>query len=291
VLQVRTTSTDGLLLVDKAAGMTSHDVVVRARRSLRTRRIGHTGTLDPFASGLLVLLIGRATRLARYVDDEPKVYDATVSFGAETTTDDLTGEVTRVAEPPSFEAIDRAMGELTGSILQLPPAYSAKKLGGRRAYAAARSGSPLDLQPANVVVHEWIVRRRDLTSMDVTVGCGKGTYLRALARDLGRASGSAAHLTALRRTNAGAFNVSNAVAVDALDAVESSRFLSLRSAIPDFPIQSVTNEDLRRVLHGNAIAAQTSSARVALVDADGDLVAIAERSGEALQPRLVLRDE
>src|SRR5437588_5122579 len=115
-LPVRTTATDGLLLVDKAPGVTSHDVVALARRSLRTRRVGHTGTLDPFATGLLVLLVGRATRLASYVDDEPKVYEATIAFGAETTTDDLTGEITRTAEPPSSTDIDHAILSLTGQI-------------------------------------------------------------------------------------------------------------------------------------------------------------------------------
>ena len=124
-LPVRTTATDGLLLVDKGPGVTSHDVVALARRSLRTRRVGHTGTLDPFATGLLVLLVGRATRLARYVDDEPKVYDATISFGAETSTDDPTGEVTRIAAPPSAKDVDEAIDSLTGSILQRPPDYSA----------------------------------------------------------------------------------------------------------------------------------------------------------------------
>ena len=141
-LPVRTTATDGLLLVDKGPGVTSHDVVALARRSLRTRRIGHTGTLDPFATGLLVLLVGRATRLARYVDDEPKVYDATISFGAETSTDDPTGEVTRIAAPPSAKDVDEAIDSLTGSILQRPPDYSAKKVAGKRAYTAARAGTP-----------------------------------------------------------------------------------------------------------------------------------------------------
>src|SRR5690242_6132907 len=142
---VRTTATEGVLLVDKPAGMTSHDVVAIARRALKTRRIGHTGTLDPFATGLLVLLVGRATRLAQFIDDEPKVYEATISFGEETTTDDLTGEKTRLADAPNDAAIDRGIEALTGSIEQRPPDYSAKKLAGRKAYAAARAAAPLEL--------------------------------------------------------------------------------------------------------------------------------------------------
>src|SRR5689334_20117539 len=181
---VRTTATEGVLLVDKPPGMTSHDVVAIARRVLGTRRIGHTGTLDPFATGLLVLLVGRATRLARFVDDEPKVYDASIEFGTETTTDDLTGDVTRVAPPPCDGAVDAAIAALTGEILQQPPDYSAKKIGGQRAYAAARAGKPLALQPVPVTVHEWKVLHRSPTSLDATIRCGGGTYVRALARDL-----------------------------------------------------------------------------------------------------------
>src|SRR5581483_840401 len=133
---------DGLLLVDKPAGLTSHDVIAVARRALGVRRVGHTGTLDPFATGLLVLLVGRATRLLPYLAGEPKGYDALVQFGAETDTDDPTGEVTRRAVLPSSTAVDRAMAQLTGALAQTPPAYSAKKVGGKRAYAAARRGEP-----------------------------------------------------------------------------------------------------------------------------------------------------
>src|SRR5690348_12915556 len=139
---------DGVLLVDKPAGMTSHDVVALARRSLGTRRVGHTGTLDPFATGLLIVLVGQATRLAQFVEDEPKVYDATITFGAETDTDDVTGQVVRAAAAPAAADVHAAIRALTGRIVQQPPAYSAKKVEGRRAYAAARAGSPLMLEPA-----------------------------------------------------------------------------------------------------------------------------------------------
>ena len=286
---VRTTATDGLLLVDKAAGMTSHDVVAAARRSLHARRVGHTGTLDPFATGLLVLLVGRATRLAQYVEDEPKVYDASITFGAETSTDDVTGEVTRAAAPPTATHIDAAIRSLTGPIVQRPPDYSAKKVAGKRAYAAARAGTPLVLQSVSVVVHEWLVRRRTLTTLDVTVTCGGGTYVRALARDLGRASGSAAHLTALRRVRCGAFDVAAALPVGDLN-VDGVELTPLRSAIPQFPAQTLASHDLQRVLHGNPVEARVDAALVALVDAEGELVAVAARDGDMLQPRVVMRD-
>ena len=289
-LPLRTTGTDGVLLVDKAAGMTSHDVVALARRALHTRRIGHTGTLDPFATGLLVLLIGRATRLAQFVEDEPKLYDATISFGTETTTDDLTGETIRQAPLPDAARVDAGVRQLTGPIEQMPPDYSAKKVAGRRAYAAARAGSSLELRPASVVVYEWLVRRRTSSLLDVTVTCGGGTYIRALARDLGRLAGSAAHLTALRRTRSGTFTVEQAVSVQDLRDGKAPPLLPLRSAISQVPPRRLDDAELRRVQHGNAIDADSDAALVALVDAEGDLVALAQREGRLLRPRVVMRD-
>jgi tRNA pseudouridine55 synthase len=270
--------------------MTSHDVVALARRALGTRRIGHTGTLDPFATGLLVLLVGRATRLAQYVDDDPKVYEATIQFGSETTTDDLTGEVTRVGELPSPAAVDRAIASLTGSILQRPPDYSAKKVAGQRAYAAARAESPLTLEPTRVVVEEWVVRTRSSASMDVTIRCGAGTYIRALARDLGRGADSAAHLSALRRVQTGAFCVANAISADDLVAGRLPSLAPLRSAVAHLPAQSLGELELQRVEHGNAVAAQLDASLVALVDADGELVAVAHRDGSSFRPKVVLHD-
>jgi len=286
---VRTTPTDGVLLVDKPSGMTSHDVVAIARRALGTRRVGHTGTLDPFATGLLVLLVGRATRLAQFVDGEPKVYEATISFGNETTTDDLTGEKTRLADPPNDAAIDRGIEVLTGSIEQRPPDYSAKKLAGRKAYAAARAGAPLELQPVSVVVHEWIVRQRTPSTLDVTISCGGGTYIRALARDLGRIADSAAHLTVLRRIRSGSFDVADATSLVALREQAPPRLLPLRSAIPHLSTRRLGDDELARVQHGNTVIAESDAGLVALLDADGNLVALAEREGPVLHPRVVMR--
>src|SRR5919197_976444 len=176
-----TTETDGLLLVDKTAGMTSHDVVAVARRSLRTRRVGHTGTLDPFATGLLVLLVGKATRLAPYVEGEPKVYEASIAFGAQTATDDCTGAIVRVAPVPSAVDVDHAIIRLTGTIDQRPPDYSAKKIQGVRAYAAARSGAPLVLDPVIVTVHSWRIRNRSPDALHVSMSCSAGSSVRAFA--------------------------------------------------------------------------------------------------------------
>src|SRR5690242_2773228 len=154
-METPTTDVGGLLLVDKPPGVTSHDVVAIVRRVVGSQRVGHTGTLDPFATGLLVVLVGRGTRLIPYVDGEPKVYDASITFGAETDTDDATGDVVREATPPRDADIGDAIERLTGAIDQVPPAYSAKKVAGTRAYAAARRGAALDLEPSRVTVHRW----------------------------------------------------------------------------------------------------------------------------------------
>ena len=280
---------DGLLLVDKPAGMTSHDVVDRARRALRTKRVGHAGTLDPFATGLLVLLVGRATRLLPYVDGEPKVYDATIRFGAEMNTDDLTGEVTRTAPAPAPDAVERALGALTGEIDQLPPAFSAKQVGGRRAYVAARRGEALDLAPVRVRVHSWQLRGWEGQDLQATITCGAGTYIRALARDLGRATGSAAHLVALRRVASGRFSVADAVTSDAISDA------ALRPAVDALPaVTRVQLDDAARARIGRGMTIARDDATAgeiaALLDASGELVAIAAHAGDAWQPRVVLVD-
>lgn len=212
------TPVQGLLLVDKPAGMTSHDVVQSVRRILGERSIGHLGTLDPFATGLLVLLLGRATRLATFIDTEPKVYQASISFGEETDTDDATGTVIRAAPAPGEADVRAALPSLTGPISQVPPAYSAKSVDGTRAYDAARRGEPLQLAAVRVTVHEWHVTGFADGRLDAVITCSSGTYIRALARDLGRLTRSAAHLESLRRTRVGEFRIEDAVTLDALGA-------------------------------------------------------------------------
>lgn len=207
---------EGLLLVDKSAGVTSHDVVQIVRRAYSERSIGHLGTLDPFATGLLVLLIGHSTRLATFIDTEPKVYRATIRFGAETDTDDCTGTTIREAAAPPSSSIHYAIPALTGKIKQVPPAFSAKSVDGVRAYDAARRGEALELPPADVEVISWKIDAERDAEIDVTVTCGTGTYIRALARDLGRMTDSAAHLTALRRIRSGPFDIADAATLDTI---------------------------------------------------------------------------
>lgn len=285
----RSPSTEGLLLVDKPAGMTSHDVVAIARRALGERRIGHAGTLDPFATGLLVLLAGRMTRLLPYLDGEPKVYEARIQFGAETDTDDGTGRVVREAPPPIRAHVDRAIAALTGPLDQEPPAYSAKQVSGQRAYDAARRGTPVKLPAARVTVHSWHVRGRTNDTIDVTITCSGGTYVRALARDLGRQSGSAAHLTTLRRIRSGPFQVADACALDALRDGRCAALPPLRG-LSSLALEQLDAPAADRAARGNPVDATVAGDRAALLGPDGELVAVAERDGTRWQPRTVLRD-
>ena len=285
----RSPSTEGLLLVDKPAGMTSHDVVAIARRALGERRIGHAGTLDPFATGLLVLLAGRMTRLLPYLDGEPKVYEARIQFGAETDTDDGTGRVVREAPPPIRADVDRAIAALTGVIDQEPPAYSAKQVGGQRAYDAARRGTPVKLPATRVTVHSWSVRGRTNDTIDVTITCSGGTYVRALARDLGRQAGSAAHLTVLRRIRSGPFQVANACGLDSLRDGRCAPLSPLR-ALSSLAVEQLDAPAADRAARGNPVDATVAGDRAALLGPNGELVAVAERDGTRWQPRTVLRD-
>jgi tRNA pseudouridine55 synthase len=281
---------DGLLLVDKPAGVTSHDVVNVARRALGERRVGHAGTLDPFATGLLVVLAGRATRLIPHVSGDPKVYDATIRFGTETDTEDLLGTVTREAVAPDENSVREALPSLTGWLEQVPPAYSAKRVQGRRAYDLAREGVAVELAPSRVRVDRFELlawRPGAATEADVRVTCGGGTYIRSLARDLGRSVDSAAHLSALRRVRSGAFDVGDAISLDRLREGDVALRAPL-DALPEHPVQPLDAADVRRVLGGIQVGATVAGTWGALTAEDGALVALAERAGERWQPRVVL---
>jgi tRNA pseudouridine55 synthase len=285
---MRDATTDGLLLVDKPAGVTSHDVVLAARRAFGESRIGHAGTLDPFATGLLVLLLGRATRLLPYLDGVPKEYEATIALGRETETDDLHGATVREAELPSDSAIADAIAQLTGPLEQVPPAYSAKRVAGQRAYEAARAGTALELAPAKVEVFDWRDVVRDGAELRATIACGGGTYIRALARDLGRLTGSAGHLSALRRTRSGPFYVSQAVTLEALRGGEAKLRPAL-DALPTVPHVALSGDDAERVLRGMVVTRDIEAPTAALVDGrSGALVAFAEADGAHWQPRVVM---
>lgn len=279
---------DGLLLVDKPASITSHDVVERARRILGTRRIGHAGTLDPFATGLLILLVNRATRLLPFLDAGPKVYLATVRFGARTTTDDPEGETLFQAPLPSDAAIDRGIRALTGHLLQHPPAFSAKQVAGVRAYKAARRGKPIALEPAGVTVYGWRVLRRGGADLEVEIHCSAGTYVRALARDLGELAESAAHLAALRRVRSGRFDIGDAVTMDALERGDY-QLLPPTEAISQLPRQGLDDVDAKRVSRGQKVAAQIDGEVVALCHSQ-ELLAVAVRDGDTFRPKVVMRD-
>jgi len=286
---VETRTIDGVLLVDKPAGVSSHDAVAVVRRILGQRRVGHAGTLDPFATGLMVMLAGRATRLLPYLDGEPKVYDATIRLGAETDTGDREGEIVREAAPPDDAAITTAIEALTGELDQVPPAYSAKRVDGVRAYARARRGESVALAPVRVHVQGWQVRQRRGPELDVTITCGGGTYVRALARDLGRLTGSAAHLTALQRVRSGRFRLADAQRLDAL-AAAGARLQPPVEAVAHLPAVALDERARDDVSHGRPIPASTDAPLVALVDAAGALVAVAAHEGDWWYPRVVLAD-
>jgi tRNA pseudouridine55 synthase len=285
----------GLLLVDKPAGVTSHDVVARVRRSLRTRRVGHAGTLDPFATGLLVCAVGPSTRLLAYLDGEPKVYRARVQFGVGTDTDDATGTEVARAGAPDWGALKRALAGLSGALAQRPPAYSAKHVDGERAYARARRGDAVALPPVAITVHGWRVLDRGADWLEADVTCSGGTYVRALARDLGEALGTVAHCATLRRLASGPLRVEDAVPMSALDPDAPPALRSPLVALTHLARERLDPEAVADVRQGRAVRAEVDGARAVLVQstAGGEaIVAIADRqtrAGDAWwQPRVVL---
>ena len=297
---------DGLLYVDKPVGVSSHDVVSFVRRAARSKRVGHAGTLDPFATGLLVLGVGQCTRLLSYIVGEPKVYEALIRFGTETDTDDATGTSTCAApspvlgDPTTATVLDAAMCKLTGSIAQTPPAFSAKHVNGERAYALARRGEAVELPPVQIVVHRWEKLGESQNDVRVRITCGGGTYIRALARDLGRLMGSAAHCAELRRVSSGPAHVHEAVPLDALTpGAIADGTISLRSALPllgDIAHEPLDAHGIRDLAQGRAIAATRPGAMVAFVHAASgnvtsplEVLGVGERrQGEMWQPRVVL---
>jgi tRNA pseudouridine(55) synthase len=281
----------GLLLVDKAPGMTSHDVVARARRVLSVRRVGHAGTLDPMATGLLILGVGAATRLLGYVGGHDKTYEATIRFGQTTVTDDREGEVlsTTSATHLDDDAIRAALAAQTGPLQQVPSSVSAVKVDGRRSYDRVRAGEAVELAPRSVTVHALEVHRierptADLVDVDVTVACTAGTYIRAIARDSGAALGVGGHLTALRRTVSGPFTVAQAAPVEdaaaALAAGGGAGVLGLTEAATlVFPARPVSDEEARALTYGQRIPATGAPGLHAAVDPGGRLFALVEDAG------------
>lgn len=285
-------TTDGIVVVDKSGGMTSHDVVARVRRLAATRRVGHAGTLDPMATGVLVVGIGRATRLLGFLSGQDKEYDATIRLGVTTTTDDADGDIVETCDASGVadSALAAAVAALTGPIEQVPSAVSAVKVGGVRAYKRVRDGETVELAPRPVTVStlEIVGRRGD--EVDVHVTCSTGTYIRALARDLGAALGVGAHLTALRRTRVGAFGIERARDLDEL--AEQLRVVSLADVVGlTFPRWEANADDARRIALGQRLApVGLPAGPVGVFAPDGAVVALVEERDDAIRPTVVFTD-
>lgn len=300
------------MVVDKPAGPTSHDVVERVRLLLNVRRAGHTGTLDPFATGVLPICLGKATRLARFLADSDKAYRATVRLGFATTTDDLTGDP--LGSPTAVSAdereVRRACAGLTGELRQVPPAYSAKRVDGQRLYDLARRGVAVERAAVavTVLVLEVVAVEGDRVELDVR--CSAGMYVRALARDLGEALGTGAHLAALRRTEAAGFGLSRAAPWDALTSGIGNHLVPLADVLPQFPAVRVGEQGALAVRHGRDLDRRlivegfpdAPPPRLRVLDGEGRLLALAVPRGfstpvpglpvpAVLHPDVVLADD
>ena len=304
---------NGVLIVDKPAGPTSHDVVARVRKAIGLDRIGHTGTLDPLATGVLPLVIGRATRLAQFLSGDEKEYEAGIRFGIATQTydaddrtftDPATGvRVLLEAPPPPPEDVDvgrieAALADFTGTYLQSPPRFSAKKVGGLPAYKLARRNKPVEIPPVQVTVHSLTLERYEMGLARLRVVCSAGFYVRSLAHGLGEHLGCGAYLETLRRTRAGEFSVDQAVPLEEVERMGSAagaHLIPMGSLLPLLPPAIVNEGGARRAAHGNALAPAdllkppVPGARVRVLDADGTLLGIAEPvDGGFLHPIVVL---
>ncbi|MGX1695077.1 tRNA pseudouridine(55) synthase TruB [Microbacterium keratanolyticum] len=283
----------GILLVDKPGGLTSHDVVARTRRAFGTRKVGHAGTLDPMATGLLVIGIEGATRLLTYIVGADKTYHATIRLGQSTHTDDAEGEVTATASADAWnevtaERISAGIASLSGEIDQVPSAVSAIKVDGKRAYDRVRAGEDVVLTSRRVTISRFeVIAERageGFHDLDVIVECSSGTYIRSLARDLGAHLGVGGHLTALRRTRVGAFDVADAVAIDALGG--AATLTPAEAAARVLPVLTVTAEEARDLRHGKRLSRQAgrmADAQAAAIDPDGVLVGVVEKRGADLK--------
>jgi tRNA pseudouridine55 synthase len=284
---------DGVIVVDKPVGPTSFDVVAKIRRAARVKRVGHGGTLDPLASGVLPVCLGEATKLAPFLLDADKEYEFTVRFGVETETDDAGGAVVRAGDTSAIDerTVRDALGAFRGPILQVPPAYAAIKREGKALYAYAREGIPVDVPPRAVTVFE--LELLDFAGPEqarFAVRCSKGTYVRALARDLGRALGAGGHVTALRRTRSGPFSLAAAQTLaDLLAGLASGappRLVSLPAALANHPTVCVDDVLARRLRAGQHVAwtvlGGAPEGRTCVVAPDGELVAVAEPRPDGL---------
>ena len=312
---------DGILIIDKPAGITSHDVVSRLRRILKTKRIGHTGTLDPFATGVLVMLVGKATRLAQFLDKDTKEYEAVVRFGFETDTGDRTGKPKPI-QNSKFKIqkveIEEVLEIFRGEINQTPPMYSAKKIEGKKLYELARKGIEVEREPVNVTIYElqlmengklletengkWKMENdfeHETFDVGLRVVCSAGTYIRTLAEDIGKKLGVGAHLAELRRTRAGDFAIEQAVELEKLEEIVSENklgevIISMSEALSHLPVIELSAEETNKTKSGMKMRFENDELEenqpVKMVDYEDNLIAVGfyDKLGKFIQPRIVL---
>lgn len=279
----------GLIIVDKPADWTSHDVVGKMRRIAGTRRVGHAGTLDPMATGVLVIGVEKATRLLGHLALTEKVYEATIRLGVTTNTDDAEGEVTAITptDGVTAEAVRKGIQALTGRIMQIPPQVSAIKVNGERAYKRARAGEEVELAARPVTVHDFDVTSIDGPEVKATIRCSSGTYIRALARDLGAALGVGGHLTYLRRTRVGPYDLSLARTIEEL-AGECVVLPIGEAVTAAFPRRDVTEDEARVISHGGRLpSAGLGKGPIGVFGPEGELLALVEEQGRLAKPLAV----
>ncbi|MGI9056057.1 MAG: tRNA pseudouridine(55) synthase TruB [Pyrinomonadaceae bacterium] len=299
---------DGILIIDKPEGWTSHDVVGKMRKILKIKRIGHTGTLDPFATGVLVILVGKATRLAQFLDKDKKSYEAEIAFGFETDTGDRTGSAkckVQSAKSVSVEDVEKILPEFRGEILQTPPMYSAKKIEGKKLYELARKGIEIERQPVKVKIYDLEIIKDTQNSKLKTqnfvlrVACSAGTYIRTLAEDIGRRLETGAHLAELRRTRAGKFDLSKAVTLEELDKIVTENRLnkitiSMNEAISHLPQFVLSEEEIMKTRNGLRLKKENFDANdgenVRMIDENENLLAVGifDKTEKTVQPKIVL---
>jgi tRNA pseudouridine55 synthase len=281
----RPAGNDGLLLIDKPAGITSHDAVAAVRRALRTKKVGHSGTLDPMATGLLLMGVGRATRLLRFLGELAKEYEGTALLGIETDTLDADGRVVRTADAGAVtsEALREAMGALTGEVEQIPPAYSAVKVGGEPLHRAARRGESVTAPPRRVHVERFDLTGSDLPVFAFEVTCSSGTYVRTLVADAGGALGCGAHLTSLRRTRIGPF-----AATDGRPPEDPGPPRPIESAVAHLPSLVLEPEEARVARHGSILGPAGLSGPYRVHAPDGALIGVYRDAGTKAVPEVIL---
>jgi tRNA pseudouridine55 synthase len=280
----------GLLILDKPQGITSRDAVDRAARWFpRKTKLGHAGTLDPLATGVLVLAVGHATRLIEYIQDMPKTYRTRITLGGTSDTDDADGTITpnSDARPVAESSILEALSPFVGEIQQVPPAYSAARISGQRAYDLARRGNEVNLAPRRVRIDRIEIVSYEWPQLELDVHCGKGTYIRSIARDLGMAIGIGGYVATLRRTRIGPFTIDAAVSLDATAEDAQKHLLPPAAAVSHKPAVRVSKDEVRRLRQGQMIPA-SGNGDVAVLDESGELIAVGRIESTMLRPEKVL---